>query len=216
MPAVVLLTACGSDSSTAPKASVPSADTVAIDQSTSVIIDHWTNASSSGYWDETAEYFGGPYVETYSSGTYSEDYRLLIPFSLPTLAGRGVVDSAKVFEYACYHYSNNSYNNPFTDSLVVDHVDGAAFQDSASWGGRTLEANIGTLVRDTTSGWKSVTVTSAVKGDYAAKRSLSQFRLEWMYSNMPANWTETEFAGLDCTNNAGGTSGDGYLVIWSH
>ena len=74
-------------------------------------------------------------------------------FALPKLAGKGVVDSAKMFDYACSH------NTVFTDSIIVDHVNwGAAYADSASWGSQVLQANVGTLVRDTTTGWKTVNI----------------------------------------------------------
>ena len=211
VPATVLLTACGSDS-TSPKASVASADTVAVNQSTAISIEHWVNpGSDSGYLSEPVDEEGN-YIESYSNGNYWYQYRTLVPFPLPTLAGRGVVDSAKVYQFVC------ETSGPFSDSVVVDHVNwGAAYQDSASFAGQTLQANLGTLTRSDSIGWKSVTVTSAVQADYAAKRATSQYRFEFQASTITSGENWLYFDGSDCdVNQPGAVGGDGYLVIWSH
>jgi hypothetical protein len=211
LPAVVLLSACGSDSSTSPK-SAPGADTVAVNQSTALLIEHWVQpGSDSGFYVEIAGEDGN-YVETESNGSYRYEYRMLIPFSLPTLAGRGAVDSAKVYQYAC------SQGTTATDSIVVDHVNGAVEMDSASFSGNTLQANIGTFDRSDSLGWRALNVTSAVQADYVAKRPTSQFRFQYLYSTFPtSNNQYVEFAGEYCDDyQPGAVGGNGYLVIWSH
>lgn len=207
----MLLTACGSDSSTSPK-SAPGVDTVAVDLSTALIAEHWSG-SDSGYTSSTVA-GDGNFVEVDSYNSMDFDYRALVPFSLPKLSGKGAVDSAKVYQFVC------ETNGSSSDSIVVDHVSwGAAYLDSALYGGYTLNANIGTFVRSDSLGWRSLNVTSDVQADYAAKRSQSQYRFEYLYSTFPTSYQWIEFDGGYCGNNnqsgdLGG--GNGYLVIWSH
>src|SRR5271156_236167 len=124
LPAVALLAACGSSGSdsTSPKGSVASADTVPIDQSTGVVIYHAINVGQdSGYISYSSAYGNiGDLVGTVSVGTLTAEYRWLLPFALPTLAGRGIVDSATVYAYLCTHLSNDVSTLPYTDSIVVD------------------------------------------------------------------------------------------------
>jgi hypothetical protein len=211
IPALVLSTACSTDKAAAP-ASVATADTVALDENNVNLLEWWVSISSadSGYYAYNGANDGN-YVETDLNGSGDFDnFRLLMQFELPKLAGKGAVDSAKMFLYACGH------SGAFTDSIIVDHVNwGAAYQDSASWGGQTLQANVGTLVRDSTSGWKALDVSSSVQADFAAKRANTQYRIEWGLP-MPMGDEWVEFSGSYCNsqNNAG--AGQGYLVIWAH
>jgi hypothetical protein len=209
VPAVALVSACSTDNATSPK-SVASADTVAMDPNSEVLLDYWINVGSDSGYETSVTGGNGAYVQMFNSGSGSyDDFRLIFQFALPTLAGRGVVDSATMYDYACAH------STPVIDSIVVDHVNwGAIYHDSATWAGQTLQANIGTLARDTTTGWKSLSVTSSIQADYAAKRVNSQFRAEWLYSVIPPNDTYIEFGGSNC--GAGGNVGPGYLVIWAH
>jgi hypothetical protein len=211
IPALVLSTACSTDKAAAP-ASVAASDTVALDESNVNVVEWWVSVqnSDSGYYAFPGG-DDGNYVETDldNSGDF-DNYRLLLQYALPKLAGKGVVDSARMYNYAC------GSNNTLGDSIVVDHVNwGAVYQDSASYGSQLLQANIGTLVRDTTSGWKSVNVTSSVQADYAAKRANTQYRLEWLFSTMPVGGQWVEFSGSYC-DAAGAGAGQGYVVIWSH
>lgn len=214
IPALVLSTACSTDKAGAP-ASVAAADTVALEESNVNVIDWWGNATNadSGYYSFSGGEDGN-FVETYSDGSGNfDDYRVLAQFALPKLAGKGVVDSAKMYAYACSH------STAFTDSIIVDHINwGAVYQDSASWGGQAVQANIGTLVRDTTTGWKSLDVSSSVQADYAAKRANSQYRLEWSFPTMPTGEVWVEFEGGYCEEGQAtdGSAGQGYLVIWAH
>jgi hypothetical protein len=192
---------------------VATSDTVALDENNVTLIDWWgsTGSADSGYYSYNgAEDANLVQTDLDGSGDF-DNYRLLTQYGLPKLAGKGVVDSAKMYAYACGH------NNTFADSVIVDHVNwGAVFQDSASWGGQTLQANVGTLVRDTTSGWKSLDITSSVQADYVAKRANSQYRLEFSFATMPMGDQWVEFAGSYCNNNTEGGAGQGYLVIWAH
>jgi hypothetical protein len=210
IPAIVLSTACSSDKAAAP-ASVATADTVALNPSNETLVEWWGNSSDSGYYSYSGE--DDDYVQTYDNGSGNFYFdRLLMQFALPKLAGKGVVDSAKMYDYACAH------NTAFTDSIVVDHVNwGAAYSDSASWGSQVLQANVGTLVRDTTTGWKTVNISSSVQADYAAKRPNTQYRLEWLYQTVPSSDVWVEFAGGDCEENgSNGAAGQAYMVIWAH
>jgi hypothetical protein len=211
IPALVLSTACSTDKAAGP-ASVASSDTVALDESNVNLVEWWVSIqnSDSGYYAFPGD-DDGNYVETDldNNGDF-DNYRVLMQYALPKLAGKGVVDSAKMYNYAC----GNS--GTFSDSIVVDHVNwGAAYKDSASYGSEIVQANIGTLVRDTTSGWKSLNITSSVQADYAAKRANTQYRIEWIYSAMPLGSQWVEFTGSYCNNSESG-AGQGYLVIWSH
>jgi hypothetical protein len=208
---MLLLSACGSDSTTAPK-SVVAADTVAVNSATAVSIEWYVNGTSD------SNYFSHPsgsndYVETYNSNSgYHVDYRDLMEFALPALAGKGVVDSARVYRFVCYSNSNAA-----ADSVVVDHVNwGAVYSDSASFNGQTLASAVGVLVTDTTLRWHSTSVTSSVQADYAAQRTNSQYRVR--YSSLAPGGTEyaTGF-GNNCDSNVGNaTAGPDHLVIWSH
>jgi hypothetical protein len=193
---------------------VAASDTVSLDESNVTVLDWWANTGSadSGYYSYNGA-GDGNFVQTDLDGSGDFDnYRLLIQYTLPKLSGKGVVDSAKMYNYACGHGGNT-----FSDSIVVDHVNwGAVFQDSLSWGSQTLQANIGTLARDTTSGWKSLDITGSVQADYAAKRANTQYRLEYSFATMPVGDQWEEFAGSYCSSNAGGAAGQGYMVIWAH
>jgi hypothetical protein len=211
IPAIVLSTACSSDKAAAP-ASVAAADTVALDENNVNLIEWYVNpGNDSGYysWNGARD---GNYVESYSDGSYFYNYRMLLEFALPKLAGKGIVDSAKVNLYACQH------DAAFTDSIVADHLNwGSVFTDSASWGGQTLQANIGTIVRASSTGWKTLNVTSSVQADYAAKRPNSQYRLEWNFATIPNSDQWVEFAGSYCEGGTSeGNGGQGYMVVWSH
>jgi|HubBroStandDraft_6_1064221.scaffolds.fasta_scaffold71583_4 hypothetical protein len=208
IPAIVLSTACSSDKAAAP-ASVSATDTVALDEGNVTLVEWYVNAGSdSGYYAENGSYDGN-YVQSYLSGSQFFDYRMLMQFALPKLAGKGVVDSAKVNLFACEH------GDATTDSVVADHMNwGAVYSDSASWGSQTIQANVGTIVRDTTTGWKSLDITGSVQADYAAKRPNSQYRLRYNYASVPSLDQYVEFAGSYCNSNADG--GQGYMVIWSH
>jgi hypothetical protein len=208
-PLGALMSACSSDS-TAPKAS-PTADTVGFDPGTAQDLEHYYNqGEDSGYYSYAALY-DGYYVE--NNGDDSTDYndwRLIEQVHLPTLVGQGVVDSAKMYEYVCDRDDN------MTDSVRVDHVSwGAAFSDSASYVGQTLQANIGPIIADTVFGWHALNVTSAVQNDYAAKRPNSQYRLEFL--RLASN-NYVELGGVYCGDDDGTTNGAGqaYMVIWQH
>jgi hypothetical protein len=209
IPALVLSTACSTDKAAAP-ASVATSDTVGLDQNDVTLIDWWGNTSDSGYYSYTGEENNIVQTDQDNSGDF-DNYRLLMGFPLPKLAGKGVVDSAKVYGYVCYNA------NTFGDSVVVDHVNwGAVYEDSASWGAQILQANVGTLVRDTTTGWKSVDLTSSVQADYAAKRANTQYRLEYSYATMPVGDQTVYFTGSYCGGGSNSNGGQGYLVIWAH
>jgi hypothetical protein len=212
IPALVLFTACSTDKAAAP-ASVATSDTVALDESNVTLIDWWGNVGSadSGYYAYNGESNNIVQTDLDGAGDF-DNYRLLIQYALPKLSGKGVVDSAKMYDFAC-----SSGPNAFTDSVVVDHVNwGAIYHDSASWGSQTLQANVGTMVRDTTSGWKSLDVTSSVQADYAAKRANTQYRLEFAFSTMPAGDQWVQFSGSYCNSNSDARAGQAYLAIWAH
>ncbi|HWZ57931.1 MAG TPA: hypothetical protein VNW46_03060 [Gemmatimonadaceae bacterium] len=208
---MLLLSACGSDSTTSPK-SVVGADTVAVNPATAVSIEWYVNGTSdSNYYSRSSA--SNDYVETYNNNSgYHVDYRDLMEFALPALAGKGVVDSARMYRFVCY-----SYTNAAADSVVVDHVNwGAVYSDSASYNGQTLASAVGVLDADTTLRWHSTSVTSSVQADYAAQRTNSQYRVR--YSSPAAGGTNysTGF-GNNCDSNVpNAVAGPDYLVIWSH
>lgn len=217
-PLTMFVTACGSDSATSPK-STPSVDTVAFGPNNFTVDQYYVDSSQTPPAYEYELYnWDNAYVEVENWNTnYWDDDRMLLWASLPVLAGRGVVDSAKVYEYQC-----DWYGSPFTNSAVVlDHVNwGAVIHDSAAFS-VALQDSIGTVSSDTTTGWRSVNVTSAVQADYAAKRSMTQFRMRLStqaYSLNMDNWVEFDNGqdDSDCNNNADQGAGVGYAVIWSH
>jgi hypothetical protein len=210
IPALVLSTACSTDKAAAPSAATTT-DTVALDQSNTTIIEWWRVGSDSGYINFNEANFVQTGLD--DSGDVS-NIRLLVQYSLPKLSGKGVVDSAKMYNFVCLNEGD-----PITDSIVVDHVSwGAVYQDSAAWGGLTLQADIGTLVRDTTTGWKSLDVTSSIQGDYAAKRAMSQYRFEYLFGTEPVGQRVVWFGGGDCGDGSPqpANSGPSYMVIWAH
>jgi hypothetical protein len=213
IPTLVLFTACSTDKAAGP-ASVATVDTVGLIETNVTVIDWWGNpgGADSGYYSYNGAGTGN-FVQTDLDGSGDfNNFRLLIQYGLPALSGKGAVDSAKMYTFVCTHSSDVS-----ADSVIVDHIDwGAVFQDSASWGSQTLQANVGTLVRDTTSGWKSLAVTSSVQADYAAKRATTQYRLEFSNPTLPVGDQSVEFAGGYCNGTSNGAAGQGYLVIWAH
>jgi hypothetical protein len=209
-PLVALLAACGSDS-TSPSKAHPTADTVGFDPGTAQDLEHYYDlGSDSGYYSYAALY-DGYYVENDDeSPTDYSAWRLIEQVALPTLVGQGVVDSAKMYEYVC------DRDDAMTDSVTVDHIYwGAAFTDSASYVGQTVQANIGPIVADTMFGWHSLNVTSSVQADYAAKHANSQYRLEYLTQAGP---NYVELGGVYCNDDGGNTNaaGQAYMVIWQH
>jgi hypothetical protein len=213
VPAVVLLSACGSDSTTSPK-SVVASDTVAVDEGSAIVIENYTNSSGT-HWESFSAGNDGDYAETYNnSATNLGEYRELVQFPLPALAGKGVVDSANVYEYVCRNSGNTG-----ADSLLVDHVNwGAHLTDSLSFNGQTLTSAAAVLVADTTHGWHGASVTASVQADYTGKRQNSQYRLR--FSSLATSGQDywLEFAGSYCYNSSASEAGAGpaYLVIWAH
>lgn len=212
IPALVLSTACSTDKAAGPR-SVATADTVALDESNAFTLGWWGVAGEpdSGYRTLNGDNLIAEDLD--GSGNFS-NYRLLAQYSLPKLAGKGAVDSARMYAYVCVNEGN-----VLSDSVVVDHVNwGAVYEDSASWGGETLQANIGTLVRDSTIGWKSLDVTSSIQADYAAKRGTTQYRLEFGLTTMPVGDRSVLLAGAECDEGQDddANAGQGYVVIWAH
>ena len=160
-------------------------------------------------------------------GTSNQTQRPVMTYDLPTLAGQGVVDSAKVYVYQCgvNGYTGSANVDPYSiGNLSVDHVDiGRVVQSNVStYLGDTLQANIGTIASDSTRGVKSLAVTTSVQGDYGAKRQVSQYRLHWVFTtaptlppNGPGAYTGYySYLGSDCAQNGGGPGP--WLIIWSH
>lgn len=211
IPALVLSTACSTDKAAAPS-SVAAADTVALNESNAVIIE-WQGQTGSD--SSFTSFNGANFIQSYLDGSGNfNNTRLLVQYSLPKLAGKGAVDSAKMYSFVC-----SNEGDAIADSVVVDHVNwGAVYEDSAAWGGLTVQANIGTLVRDTTTGWKSVDVTSSIQADYVAKRTTSQYRFEYGFGTEPVGDRVVWIAGGDCED--GGpqqpNAGPSYLVVWAH
>ncbi len=211
IPALVLSTACSTDKAAGPSAAA-TADTIALDENNTAIIE-WsgTIGSDSGFTSFT----GANFIQTYLDGSGNfNNTRLLVQYSLPKLAGKGVVDSAKMYNFVCINQGDG-----IADSVVIDHMSwGAVYQDSAAWGGQAVQANIGTLVRDTTTGWRSLDVTSSIHADYVAKRPTSQYRFELGYGTEPVGDRVVWIGGGDC--GAGGpepaNAGPSYVVVWAH
>ena len=187
------------------------ADTVGLDVSDMFSIEWFGNSGGSLGYFAFAAGNNGNYVEVDTNASTFFNVRLLVQYTLPTLAGMGVVDSVRMYHYLCA-----VTGNALTDSVIVDHVNwGAAIQDSASWGGQIVQGNIGTLVRDTTLGWKSMDVTSSIQADYAAKRPNSQYRFGFASGTMPIAYQAVQFA-LCGDQNLQNNAGQSYMVIWAH
>jgi hypothetical protein len=234
VPAVVLVTACGN--STSPKAT-STADTVGVNAN-AVVIERYSTGSDSGYEAEYSSY-DGDYAEIYNESGELDDYREVMQYALPALHGQRVVDSATVYEYVVSNSAsglrvpsghltaaetrliarrarNGHALGPLQSvAVMLDHLYiPGSYADSASWGGQQ-DGPSATLIAagDATYGWKTVSVTSAVKSDYAAGHSLSSYRIRYSSS---ANGGEyyTDFGGnfYDDPGAAGGS----FLVVWSH
>lgn len=226
LPAIAGLTACGSSDSTSPK-SRPAVDTVLADIDNLGVLEDDTIMSSDTsivfgeYTQGTRQFVGWSYFNN-GSETTKQTLRPVITYDLPMLAGRGVVDSAKAYVYQCGTIGFNSSGNlnPYSiGHLTIDHVNmGRVIESNAStYMGDTLQANIGTLSSDSTSGPKSIAVTGDVQADYSAKRSVSQYRLQWAFATPPTISGDDgyyAYLGSDCGYNNGGPGP--WLVIWSH
>jgi hypothetical protein len=236
VPAVLLVSACGN--STSPKGS-PTVDSVGVSP-TSVIIERYFDGSTVQYYTEPV-YYEGDYAEVYNDTTSTGDYRELLAYTLPALHGSRVVDSATVFDFVCSDYSNDAHvtrGTPFPaaqrlsarhatvghafgpaggqPAIMLDHIyfEGSDRTDSTAWGADLMAGSPGTLVAagDGALGWKAVSVTAAVKADYAAGHPVSQYRIQ--YASNPGGTYSVDFGGVFCYND--GTAGPSSLVIWSH
>jgi hypothetical protein len=227
LPVIAGLTACSSSDSTSPKSqAVPAADTVLADIDNLGVLEIDTLMSTDttvrfGEYSYGTDQFVGWYYYNNGSQISTEGYRPVITYDLPTIAGQGVVDSAKTYVYQCgiYGYTGSTNVDPFTlGHIIVDHVNlGRVVQNSlATYDGDALQANIGTISSDSSSGVRSMTVTANVQADYSAKRSVSQYRLRWLFTTPP---TATNNGGYyaDLGSDCGSNGGPGpWLVIWSH
>jgi hypothetical protein len=129
-------------------------------------------------------------------------------FTLPTLAGRGVVDSAKAYVWVC--------GSPVTSvgTVLLDHVHfGAALNDSLAFRADSLQNDVGTVTADTITGFHSVTVTSSVQGDYSAKRPDSEYRMRFVPTTALTG-SYNVFVELGEDECDGGSLP--FIVIWSH
>ncbi len=102
----------------------------------------------------------------------------------------------------------------------MDHVNlGRVVEsNSTTFTGDAVQANVGTISSDSSVGAKSMAVTAQVQADYSAKRSVSQYRLQWVFTTAPtiaSNYNQYYAdLGSDCGNTNGGPGP--WLVIWSH
>lgn len=209
VPLVAMLTACGSDSTTSPH-SAPGVDTIAVDAASYEQVEYYgSHGSDSGFysWQNDGGYQDVGFYN--SSGGYFYEDRALMGFTLPTLAGRGVVDSAKAYVYEC----GSNYAMTL-GSVTLDHVHfGAALNDSLAFLGDSLQNSVGTASSDTITGFHSVAVTSSVQADYAAKRNDSEYRMRFLPTTpLTGNYDYfVDFGEDEC--NGGSLP---FLVIWSH
>jgi hypothetical protein len=227
LPAIAGLTACSSDSTSPKSQAVPAADTILADINNLGVLEIDTLMSTDtsvvfGEYTYGTDQFVGRYHNSNGSPSSTQSYRPVITYDLPTLAGQGVVDSAKAYAYQCaiYGYDGSTNLDPYTlGHVIVDHVNlGRVVQSSLStYAGDTVQANIGTISSDSTRGVHSITVTTSVQADYSAKRSVSQYRLRWLFTTAPStvgNYSAYySDLGSDCGNNGGPGP---WLVIWSH
>jgi hypothetical protein len=238
-----LLAACNGKSSTSP--SVPSVDTVSVNQGSAAVIEYYLNGGTPGY-DEEPSIEDGNYVETYyNDGSDYGDYRLIAEYPLPALRGRRVVDSATIYWYVCNEYNDNdgggsgsrvppkSHPSPFarqprqshargpagnlTDTVVVDHVlFGAVYQDSATYSGETLASAMSVLVYGT-----DVTTgwkSASVTSAVQADYAAGRTASQYrlQYSSIASDGEDyIEFAGSSCGSNEAPT-GPSFLVVSSH
>jgi hypothetical protein len=227
-PAIAGLAACSSSNdSTSPKPqATPAVDTILADIDNLGVLEMDTVMSTDttvwfGEYTYGTDQFVGYYYYSNGGQSTTQYYRPVITYNLPTLLGQGVVDSAKAYVYQCgiYGYTGSSNVDPYTlGKVIVDHVNiGRVVESSATtYMGDMLQANIATLSSDSSSGVRSMTVTTNVQADYAAKRPISQYRLEWQFTT-PPSVTNSGGYYADLGSDCGGTGGPGpWLVVWSH
>jgi hypothetical protein len=228
-PLVAGLAACGSDSSSAPRSAVPTTDTIQADIASLGILsyDSVTTATDTtvtfGIDNDLAEQWVGWYFSDNGASQDIEGSRATMRFALPMLPGQGVVDSARVGYWHCgiYAYQSSSGRfDPFTvGHVTVDHVNLPDFTvgSATTFAGDILEANLGTIQSDSAIGVRTMMVTAAVKGDYTAKRSTSQFRLNWIFDTPVSASGGSVQAYAELGTECGETNGPPpFLVIWSH
>jgi len=245
IPAIALLAACGSNS-TSPRAQ-PTADTIGVNEGNAVVLEAYSAGTDTSYYNNSA-ISDGDYAEAQiTNATNYDDYREFVEFPLPALRGRGVVDSARFLAYSCDNENGfgGLHAGPAprasghavgarrragtasrivrdmkladSASLFLDHMGWGGSIDGGSFWGEALATDIGTLVpgTDDSNGWKSVSVSAAVASDYAAHRANSQFRLRMNDAGWPAINAFIGFFGEDC-NDELGIGGPMSLIVWSH
>jgi DNA-binding beta-propeller fold protein YncE len=135
----------------------------------------------------------------------STAYRQFYSFDLSRIPAGTIVISATLRLYQA-SVVGSPYNGTL-GSVIVDHVDYGTSLDGTDYGAATLLlGNVGTLSSDSSTGYKTLSVSSRVQNDLGNVRLRSQYRLR--FSQLDANTNNqddyaqfTDFEDSCCTVN---------------
>jgi hypothetical protein len=132
--------------------------------------------------------------------------RGIVTFNISALDG----DTAQAASLRVYECDVNGSTFSSLGTVVVDHITPGTPPGQSQYAGETLTSDIGTIAPDATTGFRNLTVTSAVQSDVAANGTYSQFRLR--FSNEDGNPSgATNYVDFE-TAGGGDCAADAYLA----
>jgi hypothetical protein len=191
------LTACSFDSPTSTNQLTGSGvDTVAIVPGYTGTFGYESNGPQYGFVG-TSEIAVGDY------GSPGETDRGIVTFNISALDGDSA-EAAVLRVYECY-VAGDPFS--FLGTVVVDHITPGTPPGQSQYNNSTLASDIGTIAPDPTTGFRNLTVTSAVESDVAGNATYSQFRLRFSNEdgnpNGGSNYVDFETGnGIDCASDA--------------
>lgn len=100
--------------------------------------------------------------------------RGFVSFDISVLPDSAIIDSATL-----KLYQREVIGNPYTSTLVVDHVNYGSTWSATPYSGSPTASNIGTLSNNSNLEWKSLVVTKSVLNDQAMNRTMAQFAIRF-------------------------------------
>lgn len=141
--------------------------------------------------------------------------RGFVGFDISGLSGKTVTSATlRVYQASTTADDVNGespYGSGQLGSIVVDHVDFGSTLDTDDFDGGTLTSNIGTILTESSEGWKTLDVTSYVQADINSGRPASQFRLR--FSSDTDNDGKNDVAAFDNSEDTYGTGNVSELLV---
>ena len=158
-------------------------------------LDGWRASNGGSNWDY-------PYIQAGHNSTLTE--RGFESFDISSIPSGAVIDSATM-----RLYQSEVVGNPYSSSLIVDHVNYGTSTSATPYDGSPIATNIGTLTTNSVVEWKDIVVTDSVKNDISNSRTRAQFSIRFA----------TEATGVDAWarfTSADGSGNTPQLVIRYH